>query len=519
MSEEHPVSAEFASPWTNLVTFAEPTAGWSAAGRGLTQLATAMAGRGHGAPLPAGDPTEVLAAVAAELGRAQLPEQGIGAAAALDRLADVIARYGIDLTHKLTAAHLQPPPLTVAVIADALASASNASLDTYDSGPATLAIERWAISTLIRLVGFSDAAGGVFGPGGSYSNLLGLLVARDHTAARHGFDIRRHGVRALPRPVVLCSQLTHFSIHRACAALGLGEQAVRPVPVGPDQRMIPEALDAELAGLTADELPVAIVATAGTTDFGSVDPLPEIAAIAARYRVWLHVDAAYGFGSLFSDRLAPLLTGIDRADSITLDLHKVGWQPAAAGVLLLSEVERFASLSRSVAYLNPDDDIEAGYGGLLGQTLQTTRRPDALKVAATFLTYGRRGLGEMLDTCHDIARYAERRIVAEPQLELIAPATMTTVVFRYRCEDLDLDQVNAELRRRLISSGIALIGRTDVRVRGDGAARTCLKLTLLNPEATETDIDALFDQLRRVGLEVESEGLPDGQDEMVTARD
>ncbi|MFI7002411.1 pyridoxal phosphate-dependent decarboxylase family protein [Nocardia sp. NPDC050175] len=509
------MSHELTSPWGRPSRFADPGDGWAAAGSGLALLAAATAGNHHRSPLPSGDPADVLAAVAKALGSEHIPESGVGEAAALGQLADLIARHGLDLTHKLSAAHLQPPPLTVAVVADALASATNASLDTYDSGPATLAIEKWTINALARLAGFPETAGGVFGPGGSYSNLLALLIARDYGAARQGIDIRQNGVSALPRPVVLCSRVGHFSIHRACAALGLGEAAAISVPVDSEHRMIPEALEELLTELSASHTPVAIVATAGTTDFGSVDPLPEIADIAARHNVWFHVDAAYGFGSLFSDNLSGLLTGIERVDSVTLDLHKVGWQPAAASVLLLSDRERFASLSRSVAYLNPDDDVEAGFGGLLGQTLQTTRRPDVLKVAATFLAYGREGLGDMLDTCHELARYAERRIGTEMQLELIAPVTLTTVVFRYRCEELDLDQVNAELRRRLISSGKALIGRTQVRVHGGGEPRTCLKLTLLNPESSELDIDSLFDELLRVGLELESEGLQSDHDEMV----
>ena len=509
------VSSELSTPWRRPSKFAGPGDGWAEVGTGLAQVARAVDGSHHGSPLPSGAPAEMLAAVAESLGPQRIPETGMGESAALTTVADLIARYGLDLTHTLCAAHLQPPPLTVAVVADALASATNASLDTYDSGPATLAIEKWTIAALARLAGFSESAGGVFGPGGSYSNLLALLIARDYGAAARGIDVRQSGTSALARPVVLCSQVAHFSIHRACAALGLGEAAAIPVPVDADHRMIPEALETALAELGATHTPVAVVATAGTTDFGSIDPLPEIAEIAKRHGVWFHVDAAYGFGSLFSDNLATLLTGIDRADSITLDLHKVGWQPAAASVLLLADEQRFASLNRSVAYLNPDDDVEAGYGGLLGQTLQTTRRPDVLKVAATFLAYGRTGLGEMLDTCHELALHAERRIGTELQLELVAPVTLTTVVFRYRCEDLDLDQVNAELRRRLISSGKALIGRTQVRVHGAGEPRTCLKLTLLNPESSECDIDALFDELLRVALEVESEGLAIDQDEMV----
>jgi len=509
------VSQENAFPWGKSSKFSRPGDGWAEVGAGLTRVAAEVDGRHHGFPLPAGDPVTVLAAVADAMGPERIPAAGIGEEAALNQLADLVARYGLDLTHKQCAAHLQPPALTVSVIADALASASNASLDTYDSGPATLGIEQWTIKSLARLAGFTEAAGGVFGPGGSYSNLLALLVARDYGAARRGVDVRQNGVSALPRPVVFCSRVAHFSVHRACAALGLGEAAAIPVPVDSDHRMIPEALEELLERYSVDHTPIAIVATAGTTDFGSIDPLPAISEIAARHDVWMHVDAAYGFGSLFSDKLSGLLTGIERADSITLDLHKVGWQPAAASVLLLADQQRFASLNRSVAYLNPDDDVEAGYGGLLGQTLQTTRRPDVLKVAATFLAYGREGLGEMLDTCHELAQHAERRIATELQLDLVAPVTLTTVVFRYRCEDLDLDQVNGEVRRRLINSGKALIGRTQVRIHGEGEPRTCLKLTLLNPEAAEKDIDALFDEILRIALEVESEGLEHSVDEMV----
>ena len=487
-------------PSTNASRFASPGSGWSDAASRLDRAAASVVGMHHGMPLPSGEPSEVLAAVSAALGKNHLPENGVGEAAALGQMAQLIARYGLDLTNSLTAAHLQPPPLTVAVAADALASATNASLDTYDSGPATLAIEAWTISTLAHIAGFGDSAGGVFGPGGSYSNLLGLMLARDYSAASRGLDSRQHGVANLRRPTVFCSAAAHFSIQRACATLGLGEGAVVPVAVDDSHRMIPAALESSLDA--SDGTPIAIVATAGTTDFGTIDPLAEVAGIASDREVWLHVDAAYGFGTLFSDRLSHLIAGLHLADSVTLDLHKIGWQPAAASVLLLADVSRFGPLERNVAYLNPEDDEEAGFGGQLGRTLQTTRRPDAIKVAATFLAYGRGGLGDMLNACHDLARYAERRIATELQLELVAPVTITTVVFRYRCEDIE--GVNAELRRRLIRDGRALVGRTSTPVRGSDPC-TCLKLTLLNPETTESEIDALFDDLLRMALEVESE--------------
>ncbi|HEY8371321.1 MAG TPA: aminotransferase class V-fold PLP-dependent enzyme [Pseudonocardiaceae bacterium] len=484
------------------VLLAGTSAGLTALTRWLDEITgPGTSERSERGPLPTGSPTEVLATATRALGPRGCPQEGIGESEALRRVARVLAEYGLDLTHPWAAAHLQPPPLAIAVAADALASASNASLDTYDSGPSAIAVERWVVSALADLAGLGERADGVLTPGGSLSNLLGLLLARDTTAARRGVDIRRDGVAALPGPVVLCSEVAHFSVHRACAALGLGEAAVRTVPVDERRRMRPEALTAVLRDLGPEHTPLAVVATAGTTDFGTVDPLPQIAEIAGEHGLWLHVDAAYGFGALLSDRLAHLLAGIELADSITLDLHKLGWQPAATSVLLVADARAFAAVDRQVAYLNPADDTAAGYDGLLGRSLQTTRRPDAVKVATTLLAHGRRGLGRMVEVCHDLARHAQQRIVGEPELELVAPAELTTVVFRYRTGDPELDdRVNGALRRHLVETGRALVGRTAVPLDGPGSPeRTCLKFTLLNPTATPEDIDRLIDAVLRAG--------------------
>jgi L-2,4-diaminobutyrate decarboxylase len=477
----------------------------------LDQIAdAALSARRLAGPLPAGRASDVLGSATAALGCRELPKEGIGPEAALSRLARVLIEYGLDLAHPRAAAHLQPPPLAVAVAADALASVTNASLDTYDSGPPAIAIERWVVGALARMVGFERRGDGVLTPGGSLSNLLGLLLARDAAGLRQKVDARRDGVKEIVAPIVLCSELAHFSVQRACAALGLGENAVRTVPADERRRLQPAALAEVLRSSGVSNTPIAIVATAGTTDFGSIDPLPEVAEIAAEHGVWLHVDAAYGFGALFSERLAGKLHGIERADSITLDLHKLGWQPAAASVLLVANAANFSALEREVAYLNPVDDSEAGLDGLLGRSLQTTRRPDAVKIAATLLAHGRRGLGDMVDICHDLARYAEQRIGREAELELVSPAELTTVVFRYQGRsDLalgKLDLVNGELRRRLLERGIALIGRTLAQPAGSGSEpRVCLKFTLLNPSATPGDIDDLVHAVLRAGRDAEQQ--------------
>lgn len=507
----------------------------------LTRAARAGVRRRTG-PLPAGTPADSAARVAADLadlsdtppavtdgaGTPVLPRRGLG----LNALHELVRRYAegtVDLSDPAAAAHLQPPALTVAVAADLIANAFNASVDTWDSGPYALELERHVIAALTDQAGLGPAAGGVLTSGGSASNLQALMLARDLAlaarlrgpaagggpapAASAAGDAGR--VPALPaagddipvagmwpaglRPVVFCSEVAHFSVARSCAVLGLGASAVRTVPVDGRWRMRADALADALAGLPADAVPVAIVATAGTTDFGSVDPLRDCAAIAARHGVRLHVDAAYGGGALFSDRLRHLLAGLSAADSVTIDLHKTGWQPAAASALLLRDAADFAPYASRVAYLNPDDDGARGYDGLLDHSLATTRRADALKVAATFLTLGRDGLGDLLDTCHDLARHAQRRITAEPRLELESGAQLTTVVFRYRAGDRASalsDTVNGALRRRLLRGGTALIGRTTVPGRG-----VHLKLTLLNPAATPADLDTLIDAVLAAGAQ------------------
>lgn len=464
----------------------------------LTAALQAMAAGAlrRGGPLPAGEAATVAAAVAAALDGAPLPEHGVGAIAAITALAGELAAGTADPADPRCAGHLHCPPLAVAVAAEVVAAALNPSLDSWDQGPSATALEPWVIRALAGLVGYPADATGVLTSGGTESNLMGLLLARDAAVERlTGRSAAAHGLGAAgARLRIFCSEVAHFSVRRNAALLGLGEESVVPVAVDAAYRMDPAALDDRLAAATRDGLiPAAVVATAGTTDFGSIDPLPEVTALARRYGAWSHVDAAYGGGALFSDRLAGLLDGLNRADSVALDLHKLGWQPIAAGVFIAGSAQALRPLARRVAYLNPADDEAAGYPSLLGHSLRTTRRVDALKVAVTFRALGRRGIGRLVDACHDLAMHAADRVSADDRLELAARPVLTTVVFRYGAEPASTDAVNAGLRRRLLRAGAAVIGRTEI----DGAV--WLKLTLLNPHATTADVDALLDAVCAAG--------------------
>ncbi|MFI1378250.1 pyridoxal phosphate-dependent decarboxylase family protein [Embleya sp. NPDC020886] len=483
--------------------------------RTLVEVALAALADGAGArggALPAGGPVAVAAEVARVLGAGAvgavpaprgsgavgpgaLPAVGVGEFAALGELSALLAWGAADPADPFCAGHLHCPPLAVAVAADLVAGALNPSLDSWDQAPAASALELEVVAALAGLVGFAPkAAGGTITSGGTESNLMGLLLARD--AVGPGVGRRR----------VLCSQAAHFSIRRCAGLLGLGEDAVVTVPAGADHRMDPSALAA--AGrrvLAGNDRIAAIVATAGTTDLGAIDPLPAIASVARELGAWLHVDAAYGGGALFSERLAPLLTGLSRAHSVGLDLHKLGWQPVAAGVFLVRDAALLAPLAQRAAYLNPDDDEQAGYFSLLGNSPRTTRRADVFKIAVTLRALGRAGLGGLVERCHDLARFAARSVRAHPRLELAAEPVLTSVVFRYLPERHDgpgpvaaaeTDRVNAALRRRLLHEGRAVVGRTEL---GEGPGSVRLKLTLLNPNTTAADVAALLEAVVEAG--------------------
>ncbi|MFF8928503.1 pyridoxal phosphate-dependent decarboxylase family protein [Streptomyces longwoodensis] len=424
---------------------------------GVVLDALAAGDRARGGPLPAGGPGAVDARVGDALGDV-LPEDGDPDA--LATLVRVLAEGAADPADPLCAAHLHCPPLAVAVAADLAAGALNPSLDSWDQAPAASALEARVTRALARHAGLADA---LVTTGGTESNQLALLLARE----RLGPGLRLvHGANA------------HHSLPRAAWLLGLPEPVVVPAPAG---LLDPAALDAALTTLPD---PVLVAATAGTTDAGLIDPLPAVAARCAAHGARLHVDAAYGGGLLFSERHRAKLAGLDAADTVTLDLHKLGWQPVAAGLLAVRDPDDLAALHQRADYLNADDDTGAGLPDLLGRSLRTSRRPDVLKIAVTLRTLGRGGLGALVDRVCALAEEFAGQVAARPALDLCAPPVISTVLFR---PARATDDAVAAVRRTLLADGRAVLGRA----RHDG--RLWLKTTLLNPHTRPADLAGLLD--------------------------
>ncbi|MFJ7072564.1 pyridoxal phosphate-dependent decarboxylase family protein [Streptomyces sp. NPDC098781] len=425
--------------------------------------------RARGGPLPAGGPDAVAARMREAAGDV-LPADGDPDA--LHTLVRALAATAADPADPLCAAHLHCPPLAVATAADLAVCVLNPSLDSWDQAPGAselegLVTEAFALEVYgTRTAAPASPAGAtpaaLITTGGTESNQLALLLARE----AHGAGVRLvHGANA------------HHSLPRAAWLLGLPEPVVVPAPAG---ALDPAALDEALTELPGPHL---VAATAGTTDAGIIDPLPEIAALCEAHRARLHIDAAYGGGLLLSGRYRERLTGLDAADTVTLDLHKLGWQPVAAGLLAVRDPSDLAVLHHHAEYLNADDDTEAGLPDLLGRSLRTSRRPDVLKIAVTLKTLGRTGLGLLVEQVCDTAREFAALVHDHPGFELYDRPTLSTVLFRPAHA---ADDTVAAVRRRLLTDGRAVLGRARI----DG--RLWLKVTLLNPRTRPDDLAALL---------------------------
>ncbi|NLU67550.1 aminotransferase class V-fold PLP-dependent enzyme [Streptomyces sp. HNM0574] len=431
----------------------------------------------RGGPLPAGGPERVRRAVRGVVGPA-VPEWGVGAEAALRDLVGVLAAGAADPADPLCAAHLHCPPLAVAAAADLAVSALNPSMDSWDQAPAASELEAVTCRELAGRVfagrGSSGAGGGVpdalVTTGGTESNQLGVLLAREVL----GPEVR-----------VVCGEFAHHSVHRAAWLLGLRAPVVVPSPAGVLEASALERVLSELVPESGAAGPrVLVVATAGTTDTGAVDPLAEVAAVVRRFGVRLHVDAAYGGSLLFSERLRGLLAGVECADSVTLDLHKLGWQPVAAGLFVVPEGGALRPLDHRADYLNADDDTEAGLPDLLGRSLRTTRRPDVVKVAVTLRALGWRGLGALVERTCGLAEEFADLVAKDARFELFGRPGLSTVLFRPVGAGAG---VVAQVRRSLLASGSAALGRAEV---GGGL---WLKATLLNPWSRVADLSGLLE--------------------------
>lgn len=415
---------------------------------------------------------------------------------ALDEVRGLYLDHAVGYHHPRYLAHLNCPVTIPAIAAETLATAANTAVETWDQGTSACLIEQRLIDWVTGLCEFErpeevrpHGAGarpdGVFTTGGTASNLQGLFTAREDRLDRPGAGER--GSR-LSRLRILTGEHAHMSVVMAARLLGLAPDAVVALPCR-DDMLDPVALDDALTRAAGEgEEVAAVVAVAGTTDHGAIDPLRALGEVCRHHDVWLHVDAAYGGGLLVSPTRHHLLDGIALADSVTVDFHKTFFLPVAASALLLRDRRGFRHSTVHADYLNPAD----GDDHAVNKSLQTTRRFDALKLWMTLRVIGADGIGELLDGAIVAAQRIARTVDTDPGLELVRRPALSTVLFRPRPPGYDdeADALVTPVRDALFADAHSLVASTVV----DG--RPCLKLTVLDPQLSADDVATVLADVR-----------------------
>ena len=428
-----------------------------------------------------------------------LPEHGQSPEEILDFLQREVMPWPIATGHKRSYGWVNSGPAPIALLADAVASTMDCGLDGFDHSAIFLmkSLGRW----IMELVGFPiEGSLCILLSGGSSATLNALTTARHRAAACDGWNMRTEGLQSGRKRLILYSSAeSHSSIQKCAEQLGIGTDNLRAIEADDSFRMEPAALRAAIeADLKAGHLPFAIVACGGATNTGAIDPLDAIADIAQEYGVWLHVDGAFGAWAALDPAYREQFRAFARVDSITLNPHKWLQVPIDCGALLTRHPE-----AHRAAYSLTPDYLEAGHSEApwpYEHMFQLTYGNRALKVWAAIARLGRSGVAELVTRCNALAKLLERRVRAAPDLELLSPASLSVVNFRYRPaggarDDAALDALNEKISEAISASGEAHMPTTRIH------DKTSLRVCFLHYENDESDVEHLIGLVRRIGAE------------------
>ncbi|MCM3720026.1 pyridoxal phosphate-dependent decarboxylase family protein [Fictibacillus phosphorivorans] len=424
----------------------------------------------------------------------------------LEDVSENIVKNSIHVSHPTSIGHLHCPPLVPAIAAELLIGALNQSMDSWDQSSSATYLEEKLIHWVKGKLDLPKQADGTFTSGGTQSNYMGLLLARDDYCDKvWNWNVK---VKGLPPEAhkmrILCSEDAHFTVKKSAFQLGLGEQAVISIETDQNKKMNLSAVEAEIQRLKSEGLyPMCVVATAGTTDFGSIDPIEDLSVIAEKNGLWMHVDAAYGGALMLSKKHSHKLTGIQHADSITIDFHKQFYQPISCGAFFVKNQESFRYLAHHADYLNPENDEDDGLVHLVSKSVQTTRRFDALKLFMSLRIVGENHFANMIDYTLHLAKQAAGVLNQKEHFEICnKKPEINAVVFRYRdSADETLDELNMYIYKRILHTGTALVAKTKVN------GQVFLKFTLLNPRTTIVDIEDILYSISQFAAEYENRGI------------
>ena len=416
----------------------------------------------------------------------------------LHKLSQEILPNNLAIHHPHNMGHQVASPLPLAALCDLVASLTNQAMAVYEAGPSATMLERQVIRWLCSLINPQtwENAGGVLTSGGAQANLTALLAARQVSSskANPSSSIWKDGVSQQPPLRILASEHAHYSVSRAAGIMGLGCDSVIKIATDESGRLDLSALkSAHQRCIENQEVVIAVVANAGCTPTGSIDTLSAIGHYCTTHGLWFHVDGAHGASALLSENHREKLAGIEMADSVVWDGHKLMYMPAAvSAVLFRDEHHSYVAFSQDASYLFQGNGHEDEAFNLSYRTLECTKRMMALKLWAAFSLYGSQGMGALLDEAFAKAKIFAEKIQKRSNFELLMPPETNIVCFRYLKNHSNQTQANkhqSNIRQCIIQSGKFHITQVDLH------GITWLRTTLMNPFTTEQDLDELLENV------------------------
>ncbi len=471
--------------------------------RMITLLADHLShvGSGKGPVLNWDEPSHNIDLARAELeaGNASVPRSADSLLARFDELLRQSLSRGQNLHHPHYVGHQVPASVPLAGLFDSVTTLTNQVMAIYEMGPWATAIERAVVEQVGEAMGFrSGQFGGLITSGGSLANLTALLTARN-VALGDGWSAGLTG--RSPAPVLVAHAEAHYCVARAAGVLGIGTQQVVSVPLEKNRRMDVNQLDSILADLRTRGVPiVAVSAAACATPIGAFDPLVEISEVCRRHDVWLHVDAAHGGAACLSAKHRHLVNGLELADSVVCDAHKMMFMPAlCAMVFYRNRDHRFATFEQTAPYLfDPSAPGMAEYdNGMVN--LECTKRAAAMGLWGVWSMFGSQLFEALVDTTFERAQQFYELLEEADDFEAFCQPECNIVVYRYLPGHLrnrspeEIDRFQLQLRRAVVESGEYYLVQTNL----DG--RSYLRSTIINPLTTREHLRGLLDCLRKWG--------------------